>query len=362
MDFNRLLGRVKSILLTPKTEWPVIAAEPATTAGIYTGYILLLAAVPALCQFLKLAVSWIQRAVPGTRCISAPPMRSKSRSRSTWARSSVPSWWRSSSTRWRPPSAARRTASRRSRSWPIRTPPRGSPGSPCCCRCSWAPLIMLIGLVYGIYLLYLGLPPTMKCPPEKAAGYTAVTLICAIIIVWLLFYVLGMVLGLRAGMGMAGMRHRTAATSHSMRNSPAGKLGQWAQGMAAAGKQLESAQKSGDAQAEANAVGQMMTGAVNGGQQVEALPPDRLKSFLPDTLGRPEAQRGQRRAKRRDGHAGGHGHRQLRRRQRRPLAQARNHRHGRRQGPAGGGHPCERAAGPRDLDRLREDLPPGRHA
>src|SRR3546814_11761750 len=30
-------------------------------------------------------------------------------------------------------------------------------------------LIVLAGGIYSIYLLYLGLPPTMKCPPEKAA-------------------------------------------------------------------------------------------------------------------------------------------------------------------------------------------------
>src|SRR5690242_14625431 len=27
MDFNKLIARVKAILMTPKTEWPVIAAE-----------------------------------------------------------------------------------------------------------------------------------------------------------------------------------------------------------------------------------------------------------------------------------------------------------------------------------------------
>ncbi len=56
MNSSRLITRVKSILLTPKTEWPVIASEPDSSMGIYTGYILLLAALPALCQFLKLAV------------------------------------------------------------------------------------------------------------------------------------------------------------------------------------------------------------------------------------------------------------------------------------------------------------------
>src|SRR3546814_5811878 len=30
-------------------------------------------------------------------------------------------------------------------------------------------LVVLAGGIYSIYLLYLGLPHTMKCPPEKAA-------------------------------------------------------------------------------------------------------------------------------------------------------------------------------------------------
>ena len=35
-----LVERVKHILLTPRPEWEVIDAEPATTAGLYTGYIM----------------------------------------------------------------------------------------------------------------------------------------------------------------------------------------------------------------------------------------------------------------------------------------------------------------------------------
>ncbi len=39
---SNLVTRVQNILLTPKTEWPVIAAEPETTSGLYTKYILIL--------------------------------------------------------------------------------------------------------------------------------------------------------------------------------------------------------------------------------------------------------------------------------------------------------------------------------
>src|ERR1044072_1523153 len=53
MDFNKLIARVKAILTTPKTEWPIIAAEPATVADLYKNYIISLAAIPAVCQFSK---------------------------------------------------------------------------------------------------------------------------------------------------------------------------------------------------------------------------------------------------------------------------------------------------------------------
>src|SRR6187401_1316759 len=53
MDFSKLIARAKAILLTPKTEWPVIAAEPDTVAGLYKNYILVLAAIPAVFGFLK---------------------------------------------------------------------------------------------------------------------------------------------------------------------------------------------------------------------------------------------------------------------------------------------------------------------
>lgn len=47
-----LFARVKNILLQPKTEWPKIAAEPATVGSLYSGYVVYLAAVPVLCTFI----------------------------------------------------------------------------------------------------------------------------------------------------------------------------------------------------------------------------------------------------------------------------------------------------------------------
>lgn len=43
-----LIERVKALLLTPKDEWPKIAAEPATIASLYSNYVIYLAAIPPL--------------------------------------------------------------------------------------------------------------------------------------------------------------------------------------------------------------------------------------------------------------------------------------------------------------------------
>lgn len=47
-----LQDRVTKILTTPKTEWPVIEAESTDVAKLYTGYIAILAAIPAICSFI----------------------------------------------------------------------------------------------------------------------------------------------------------------------------------------------------------------------------------------------------------------------------------------------------------------------
>src|SRR3954465_15711098 len=49
-----LVERVKNILLTPKTEWPVIAAESTDVKSLYTGYIMILAAIPAIAGIIGL--------------------------------------------------------------------------------------------------------------------------------------------------------------------------------------------------------------------------------------------------------------------------------------------------------------------
>ena len=47
-----IVQRVQSIILKPKEEWVKIKAEPATVAGLFTSYAMVLAAIPAGARFL----------------------------------------------------------------------------------------------------------------------------------------------------------------------------------------------------------------------------------------------------------------------------------------------------------------------
>ena len=47
-----LISRIRNILLQPNAEWDVIAAEPATVKGLYTGYAMILAAIPVIATFI----------------------------------------------------------------------------------------------------------------------------------------------------------------------------------------------------------------------------------------------------------------------------------------------------------------------
>src|SRR5215475_16184931 len=51
-----LVERVKAILLTPKEEWPVIDSETGDANYLFTNYVAILAAIPAVCTFIGYAI------------------------------------------------------------------------------------------------------------------------------------------------------------------------------------------------------------------------------------------------------------------------------------------------------------------
>jgi hypothetical protein len=106
----------------------------------------------------------------------------------------------------------------------------------------------------------------------------------------LLSFLIGAIVAAVTGAGMFMRGASPFGVSQDSRDttfdndSTLGQLEQYAKQVEDASKKMEAAQKSGDQEAQAEAMKTMM-GAALGSGNVEALAPDRLKPFLPESLG-----------------------------------------------------------------------------
>jgi hypothetical protein len=287
-DFNKLIARAKNILLTPKTEWPVIAGEPETVQGIYTRYVIWLAAIPAVFSFIKnvfIGHSWFGVTVHtgfGAGLAGMIVFYALSLVMVFVLALIVDALAGTFGAQKNQVQALKTVAYAHTASWVA--------GAGVILGVALGGLIGIAGLIYTIYLLYLGLPNTMKCPPEKSGGYTAVSIICGIVLSVVVMFVVGGIIGVGAmgggfapGGGSIHLGSRNGDVTIDA-DSALGKLAAIGQQAEQASKKMDAAQKSGDANAQAAAAGQMMGALLGGGDKVEALAPDALKPFVPETL------------------------------------------------------------------------------
>ena len=124
----------------------------------------------------------------------------------------------------------------------------------------------------------------MKCPPEKAAGYTAVTFVIAIVLSWLISFAVGGVIGVGSmrGSGLPGVSDSGDAGGFD-EGSAMGKLESMARQAEEAGKKMEAAQKSGDVQAQRDAAGNDVGGGRRGspGRVIGTRPDQALRAGVP---------------------------------------------------------------------------------
>jgi hypothetical protein len=135
----------------------------------------------------------------------------------------------------------------------------------------------VLGGLYSLYLLYLGLPALMKAPQAKALGYTAVTIVVAIVLSIAVSAVAAAVGGLAfLGGGSAINSVASGGKVSGTMNVPGvgsvdlGKL-------EAASKQMQAAAD----QMQAQASGQVVQGAVQpvGGEALQALLPASVAGY-----------------------------------------------------------------------------------
>ena len=283
MDFGKLSERVKMMCTSPKTEWPVVEKEQTTLQELYMGYILLLAAIGPVAGFLKMSVFGIHVPLMGTyrptlgAGIGGMVLGYVMTLAGVYLMALIVNMLAPSFGGKKDDMQALKTVAYAYAAAWVAGIGQLVPWV------GW--LIVLAGSVYSVYLLYLGLPVTMKCPPEKAAGYTAVSIIVAIILSFVISAVVG---GITGGAGMMGGRSSSQMNLQGKggfdKDSPGGKLDDWTKKMEAASKDMEKAQKSGDSAAQSEAMGKMMASAMGSNGKIETLAPERIKTFLPDTL------------------------------------------------------------------------------
>jgi hypothetical protein len=185
-----LIERVKSILLSPKEEWPRIAAETATVQSLYVGYIMILAAIGPIAMLvafsalglgfglgtgvfayihsligvaiLALIVDVLAPSFGGTKDYIAAMKLVAYSFTAVWIAQIA-----------------------------LLIPVVGM-------------LVVLVGLIYGFYLFFLGAPVLKKSTPDKAVPLTIVVVVSAIVLMYL-FGMIARSLGFGFGMGGGSM-------------------------------------------------------------------------------------------------------------------------------------------------------------
>lgn len=280
---SKLIERVQRILLSPKTEWPVIAAEPETTAGLYKGYIAILAAIGPIAMFLKSSV--IGYSVPFLGTFRDSIGNGLVGLVLSYALSLVAVYVFALIVNALAPSFG----GQKDQLLALKTCAYAMTASWIAGIAQVLPfigvLILLAGGIYSIYLLYVGLPVTMKSPPDKAAAYTAVSVIAAIVLFWVISLVVGGIIGRGMWGGYGGPGPGVSQSGSFDKDSTLGQLETWGKEMEKAGKAVEQSAEQQGGVPSGEAIGQLMGAMAGGAKSVEALPTDQIKAYLPETLG-----------------------------------------------------------------------------
>ncbi len=194
-----IVDRAKNIIMSPKTEWEVIANEPADMGGILTGYVIPMALIPAVASFIgygfiglgfvsgigigiAYALINLFSSLIGVVALAfvvnllAPNFGSEKdlgRSMQLVAYMYTPMW-----------------VGGILNVIPV---------------IGW--LGGLFGL-YGIYLMYLGLPHTMKTPQDKVVVYMIVSVVILMVIYFVVVSILTAIIFSIFGFGLMSMMGR----------------------------------------------------------------------------------------------------------------------------------------------------------
>lgn len=270
-----LAERIQGILLRPSSEWDKIDVEPATTQSLFTGYAMILAAIGPVCSAIGMVVFGF--GIPGIATYHASPIGA--------AVSAVVSYVLALAGVFVVgliiDALAPNFGGQKNQVQAMKVAVYGSTASWLAGVFGILPALSMLAIVgiYSLYLYYVGLPKLMKTTPDKAMGYTALVVLCAIVV----FIVIGLVtaplrmLGGAAAMGTGGVTvvgNNGAAVVNG--DGSTVKIGGALGALAAAGQQMEAQTKSVTTTAGDGST--TTTTTVSGAPAVST---DALKALLP---------------------------------------------------------------------------------
>jgi hypothetical protein len=178
-----LVTRVMNILTKPKQEWPVIAGETTSIAALYSGYIVILAAIPVIATFLSLSILTSMFRVPMVTGLVGAIVGYALALGGIYVSAFVidklaPNFQSQPNLI----QALKLVAYSYTAAWVA---------SICLIIPILGWLVYFVGALYCIYLFYLGLPILMKTPPDKVLIYM---IVCAVVLV-VVYAVIGIVVG-----------------------------------------------------------------------------------------------------------------------------------------------------------------------
>jgi len=180
-----LVERIKNIIMAPTAEWPAIQREPGDVGYLFINYVAIVAAVPAVCGFvgwqflgvhfgaaLVMAVTryvlsfvtvYILALIVDGLAPTFGGQQDFAGALKLTVYSATPFWLAGIF---------------------LLLPGLG--------------FLMIVGLLYSIYLLWTGVPPLMRAPPDRAVFYTVTVLLCLLVIVIVFGILVSLIVGFSA--------------------------------------------------------------------------------------------------------------------------------------------------------------------
>ena len=196
-----LVQRAKDIIVSPRTEWPVIAAETTSTGELIASYALPLIVIDAVAGFIGVSIIGTAAvmfgapvALPITMALVGACMHVVTSVIGIFVIAIIIN------------ALAPTFGGQPSNIQALKTAVYSYTAAWVAAIATVVPilgsLIAFIGALYSLYLLYLGLPILMKNPADKSVIYTILIVVSVIVVA----VVLGLVTSIAVGAGVLGSR------------------------------------------------------------------------------------------------------------------------------------------------------------